>query len=131
MEVNNNTDPNQPWSLGNIMYVCMGRISGQQIFTRYPAVLPNICQTNRIFGQKTDSSHPLCTYTILLKITQCYVTFKLINHNCHVLIIEYRYTGYKNQTKSGHQCLSWYQLDMHWIYPLNDLGKNHIEIIAR
>ena len=38
--------------------------------------------------------------------------------------LEFRYTGYQNVTKSGHSCLSWYELEWHWKFPLNDLERD-------
>ena len=38
--------------------------------------------------------------------------------------LEYRYTGYQNTTKSGHRCLSWYELEWHWRYPEADLERD-------
>ena len=38
--------------------------------------------------------------------------------------LEFRYTGYQNLTKSGHSCLSWYELEWHWKFPLNDMERD-------
>ena len=38
--------------------------------------------------------------------------------------LAYRYTGYQNVTKSGRQCLSWYELEWHWKFPQSDLERD-------
>ena len=38
--------------------------------------------------------------------------------------LKYRYTGYHNTTKSGQQCLSWYSLELHWMFPEGDLERD-------
>ena len=35
-----------------------------------------------------------------------------------------RYTGYHNTTKSGKSCLSWYSLELHWMFPEGDLERD-------
>ena len=44
--------------------------------------------------------------------------------------LAYRYTGYQNQTKSGHQCLSWYDLEWHWKFPESDLERDGCRSLA-
>jgi len=38
--------------------------------------------------------------------------------------LNFRYTGYKNKTKSGKSCINWFDLNMHWKFPLNDLERD-------
>ena len=37
--------------------------------------------------------------------------------------LEYRYTGYLNTTRSGHACLPWHSLDLHYSLPMADLER--------
>lgn len=43
--------------------------------------------------------------------------------------LEYRYTGYLNSTRSGHQCRNWNDLNLNWEWPLYDLGNNTFKIV--
>ena len=38
--------------------------------------------------------------------------------------VTYRYNGYKSVSKSGKECISWYDTDLHFTAPNNDLERN-------
>jgi len=44
--------------------------------------------------------------------------------------LKYRYTGYMNTTKSGHNCLAWSDLDLHWEFPEGDLERDGCRSMA-
>merc|ERR1719458_1245234 len=44
--------------------------------------------------------------------------------------LKYRYTGYMNTTKSGHSCLAWSDLDLHWEFPEGDLERDGCRSMA-